>query len=217
MAAIFVDVDGTLVQFDRSFAEIFADACDRVGLAVGDEHQRYYTERFFGHFGAFADDPYLSASRDLCEAYELDVTPQTFHDARLAAEYDATVVADGVREALGVLSDDHRLGVLSNGVGDVQREKLRRHDLLECFETVVVSHDVGAMKPDARIFAEAEDRLPADRHVYVGDSADHDVGGAVDAGWNAAVHVVADEADCSDCHARAHVTPDEFDRLATLV
>lgn len=217
MAGIFVDVDGTLVQYDRSFPEIFAEACERVGVVPDDEHHRYYTERFFEHFGAFVDDPYLGASRDLCEEYGLDVNPQPFRDARLTAEYDATVVADGVHDALDVLSDDHRLGILSNGVGDIQREKLRRHNLLEHFETVVVSHDVGVMKPDSRIFAEAEDRLPADRHVYVGDSADHDIGGAVDAGWDSTVHVVADDATCSDCRATAHVTPDAFDRLAGLV
>lgn len=216
MAAIFVDVDGTLVQFDRSFADIFADACDRVGLALDDEHQRHYTERFFEHFAAFADDPYLEAAHDLCEEYGLDTGPQALRDARIAAEYDATVVADGVHGALDALAEEHRLGVLSNGVGDVQREKLRRHDLLDGFGTVVVSHDVGATKPDGRIFAAAEARLPAERYAYVGDSAEHDVGGAADAGWDGTVHVT-DEADCPGCRARPHVAPDEFDRLVDLV
>lgn len=216
MAAIFFDVDGTLVQYDRSFPDIFADASDRVGLSLDDEHQRYYTERFFERFTAFEDEPYHGAARDLCHEFSLEVDPRDFGDVRLVAEYDATAVADGVHDALDTLVEEHQLGVLSNGIGPVQREKLRRHDLLGHFETVVVSHDVGTTKPDRRIFRVAERRLPAERYVYVGDSAEHDVGGAVDAGWDSSVHVVTDEADCSACGAVAHLAPDEFGRLVDV-
>lgn len=213
MAAIYVDLDGTLVQYDRSFAEIFEEACETVGVEATEALQRYHMERFFERFTAFDDDPYLAAARDLCREYDLDVAPTVFRDARVDAERAATTVASGVHDALDALAADHRLGVLSNGVGYVQRDKLAAHGLDERVEAVVVSHDVGVMKPDPRLFGVAEERLPADEYVYVGDSAEDDVGGAVDAGWAGTIHVVDTDGACSGCRADLHVTPDEFDRL----
>lgn len=216
MAAIYVDLDGTLVQYDRSFADIFEEACETVGVEATPELQRYHVEQFLERFTAFDDDPYLAAARDLCREYDLDVEPAVFRDARVDAERAATTVAPGVHDALDSLAADHRLGVLSNGVGDVQRDKLAAHGLDEWVETVVVSHDVGVMKPDPRLFAVAEERLPAEEYIYVGDSAEDDVDGAVDAGWVGTVHVVASETACSGCRADLHVAPDEFHRLDEL-
>ncbi|SEO65835.1 putative hydrolase of the HAD superfamily [Halogranum amylolyticum] len=217
MTAIYVDLDGTLLQYDRSFADIFADACEQVGVAPPEKYQQYYVQRFFDRFAAFHDDPFLAAACDLRREFGLDVDPVAFRDARVDAELAATTVAAGVRDALDALGREHRLGVLSNGIGAVQREKLAVHDLLGLFDAVVVSHDVGATKPDEQIFETAELRLPADEHVYVGDDAEDDVGGAVDSGWKSTVHVVADDADCPGCRADLHVAPDEFDRLGEVL
>lgn len=217
MTVIYVDLDGTLVQYDRSFADIFTDACEQVGVAPTEEYQQHYVRRFFDRFAAFHDDPFLAAARDLRREFDLDVDPVAFRDARVDAELAATTVAAGVRDALDELGRAHRLGVLSNGVGTVQREKLAVHDMLGLFDAVVVSHDVGATKPDRHIFETAEMRLPDDDHVYVGDDAEDDVGGAVDAGWTPTVHVVDDNAGCPGCRADLHVAPDEFDRLGEVL
>ncbi|EJN59340.1 HAD family hydrolase [Halogranum rubrum] len=217
MAAIYVDLDGTLLQYERSFADIFADACAAVGIDATDEYQQYHLERFFERFTAFDDDPYLAAARDLCQEYGLDVDPAAFRDARVEKEREATTVAPNVYDALDTLSADYDLGVLSNGVGYVQRGKLDAHGLTDRFDAIVVSHDVGAMKPDRRLFTVAQERLPANEHVYVGDSAEDDIDGAVDAGWARTVHVVSDTDTCSGCRADLHVTPTEFDRIGGVL
>lgn len=217
MAAIYVDLDGTLLQYDRSFGDIFDEACETVGVAATDEYRHYYVTQFFDRFTAFDDDPFLAAARDLCREFDLDVDPVVFRDARVDAERAATTVAPGARAALDSLERDHRLGVLSNGVGSVQRDKLAAHDLDDVFDAIVVSHDVGAMKPDSRLFTTAARRLPADEHVYVGDSAEGDIGGAVEAGWAKTVHVVAPTSDCPECRADLHVAPDEFDRIGEIL
>lgn len=217
MAAIYVDLDGTLLQYERSFADIFDDACAVVGIDATDEYQQYHLERFFERFTAFDDDPYLAAARDFCREYDLDVEPAALRDARVDAEREATTVASGVRDALDTLSVGHTLGVLSNGVGYVQRGKLDAHGLVDRFDSVVVSHDVGVMKPDSRLFAVAEERLPADEYVYVGDSAEDDIAGAVDAGWARTAHVVANADGCAGCRADLHVTPTEFGRIDEIL
>jgi phosphoserine phosphatase len=82
------------------------------------------------------------------------------------------------------LSRDHRLGLVTNGAPDVQREKLGRSALAHYFSAIVISAELGVGKPDARIFAAALDamRAPADRAVVIGDSLARDIGGAHNAG-----------------------------------
>ena len=97
----------------------------------------------------------------------------------------------GVRQRglrTGMVSNfDHRLPAV-----------LAALDLAALLEVVVVPADVGAAKPDARIFLAALARLAVEpaAALYVGDDADDDIAGATAAGLRAVdVHRVDDLAD----------------------
>ena len=83
------------------------------------------------------------------------------------------------REALGSLRGRYRLGVLANQELWI-RETLARDGLDGFFEIWAISAEVGADKPDARIFRHAlgEAGVPADRCVMVGDRLDNDIAAA---------------------------------------
>ena len=85
---------------------------------------------------------------------------------------------------LATLARGYRLALLTNGAGDVQREKLSRTPFADTFEVVVISGEAGVGKPDPRIFQIALQRLGMDAagSVYVGDSLVRDVAGAHAAG-----------------------------------
>ncbi|HEX2131634.1 MAG TPA: HAD-IA family hydrolase [Actinophytocola sp.] len=72
-----------------------------------------------------------------------------------------------------------RVGVVSNIAWDI-REVFRRHDAEDLVDEYVLSYVEGVMKPDAKIFTVACQRLGVDpeRTLMVGDSAEAD-GGAV--------------------------------------
>ncbi|WP_284012904.1 HAD family hydrolase [Halobaculum litoreum] len=191
--AWFFDCDGTLVEFTAPYDEIFCDTCAAVGVARDDARSLFesYNDAFFDAFGAFHPEPYREGMAGALAAAGLDVDVDA---ASLAAslcetEAAATTVREGTRATLDALADDGvALGVLTNGVAAQQRRKLTRHGLFDLFDAYVPSYEVGAHKPDPEPFAVARDRLPADEHVYVGDSRDHDVVPAREAGFRA-VHV----------------------------
>ena len=93
-------------------------------------------------------------------------------------------------EAAAVVRDlarDHRLALVTNGAPDVQREKLSRTALASFFEITVISAEIGAGKPDPRIFEAALTSLeiaPNDA-VMIGDSLARDIAGAHAAGIRA--------------------------------
>lgn len=204
--AIYFDCDGTLLTFEDEYAELFATACDRVGIHTDPEPlSASYSERFFEAFDAFHPEPYLEGTRAAFEEHDVDVDPTRFVDALLAVEIAGTVVDGGAHEALDQFDDDVRLGVLTNGVAAVQRQKLERHDLFERFDAFLPSYEVGAHKPSPEIFEAARERLPADEHVYVGDSLEADIRPAHEAGF-LPVHV--------DRTSEAGVAIDHLETLA---
>jgi putative hydrolase of the HAD superfamily len=103
---------------------------------------------------------------------------EVFYAARNQVEVFADVVP-----ALDRLRARFRLMTLSNGNAD-----LRRIGLAHYFERTLAARDVGAAKPDRRIFeALLEDAGLKPRQVlYVGDDPHADVGGARGAGLRAA-------------------------------
>jgi putative hydrolase of the HAD superfamily len=105
---------------------------------------------------------------------------QAFVDARRAGE----VIDPEAESVLADLARDHRLALLTNGAGDVQRDKLARTPFALYFDPIVVSVEVDVGKPDPRIFEIALDRLGvrAGDAVMVGDSLARDVAGARAAG-----------------------------------
>jgi putative hydrolase of the HAD superfamily len=98
---------------------------------------------------------------------------------------------DGVADAIARLEGEGvRMAVVSNSDGTV-RASLGRAGLLELFEFVIDSHEVGVSKPDPGIFMAALDRmgLSPTEAWYVGDSVFHDVRGARAAGLAEAILV----------------------------
>ncbi|SDY54244.1 putative hydrolase of the HAD superfamily [Evansella caseinilytica] len=79
--------------------------------------------------------------------------------------------------------------VITNGMTDTQYGKLEKIGAAQWIpkEMLIVSEEVGCVKPDRQIFRLAEERvnLTAKQLLFIGDSWKHDVVGALEAGWDA--------------------------------
>jgi len=180
--AIFFDCDGTLVRFERSYADLLRDVFEAELGDTSDSLLGVYDEAFTAAFEALEPKPVRRGMEAVVGAANAEGDPDAMVAALQASEHENTTVPDGAHESLEVLGESERLGVLTNGVGDWQREKLAAHDLLPYFETVVSSYDAGAHKPDPAPFEEARRRIEAEEYVMVGDS-DSDIEGARNAGF----------------------------------
>lgn len=106
--------------------------------------------------------------------------------AQLRAE---TVIAfEGASAVLEALRPHVRLGVITNGAGVIQRNKLEVTGLAGYFDIVICSTDVGFAKPDPAIFETALSATGAEASAswHIGDNLNADVAGALGAGLNAA-------------------------------
>ena len=112
---------------------------------------------------------------------------------KLAEKYQSVreelyVVYRDVEPALESLKGHFKLGLLTNGVPNLQLRKIAETGLGKYFDAVVVSGDLGIGKPDKRIFEWMLSRLHVrpDSAMMIGDSLKSDVAGAQSAGLKAA-------------------------------
>lgn len=109
---------------------------------------------------------------------------------------------------LAALRPRWRLGIVTNGLPDIQARKVAALGLDRLVDTVVYAHDGGrpAAKPDPAPFLEAADRLrvPAVRAVFVGDDPACDVFGAAGVGMRT-IHLGGGRARASAAQADAIV------------
>lgn len=178
MNAIFFDLDGTLLQLSKPYRTVLASAFESVCGESREEWLDAYDAAFWELFAECEPDPVRRAF----DRTGAPAEPNAFASALLEREIAACRPPTNVHEDLARLTDCHGLGVLTNGVPDWQRRKLRAHDLDRHFDAIVTSYGVGAHKPAPAPFHAAENRLPADDYAMVGDG-DADVAGAERAGW----------------------------------
>jgi putative hydrolase of the HAD superfamily len=73
-----------------------------------------------------------------------------------------------------------KIGLITNGPAEVQREKIALLELWDAIDFAVISGEAGVEKPDPRIFQRALQigGVPAGDAIYIGDSPEYDMDGA---------------------------------------
>ena len=75
------------------------------------------------------------------------------------------------------------VAIITNGTTQRQKAKIFNTNLISCFDTVIISEEVGFSKPDKRIFELALNKLNVqpEEALFVGDDIEKDIGGCLNA------------------------------------
>ncbi len=185
------DLDHTLFDFDASETAAFSAALHHAGIDVED-----------GFHGRF-----VTINKALWVRVEAgEITPDDVRTVRFeqlfaeaGVEADARAIADdytvglgahgglypGARELLEELESQTTLALVSNGIGQVVRDKVARLDLDPYFDAIVVSGEIGIAKPHAGFFDVAFERLghpDKEMTLMIGDSLTSDIAGGINYG-----------------------------------
>ena len=189
------DADGTLFDYDRAEAAALTATWRDMGLEpvaglvarYRDINARLWKVYETGGIG----QKQLQVERFAQLVDELDGGPDGAADpARLSDAYliqlaRQTFLLDGARELLEWATGRFGLALITNGIPEVQRPRIRRTGFDRLFPVVVISGEEGVAKPAPEIFDIALDRMggPGREEVLlIGDSLSSDVRGGVDYG-----------------------------------
>lgn len=183
---ILFDLDHTLYDSHESERQAYAHATARAGLGDPDAH----FER------------YVTINREMWAAVEggdmlpTEVRHRRFErfNSEVGLAADAHRMADdfvwglgaygelypGAEQLLAELAARASLGLVTNGLSEVQRSRLSRLGVADYFDVIVISSEVGVTKPRPDIFEIAFEQLgnpPRESAVMVGDSLTSDIAG----------------------------------------
>ena len=177
--AVVFDLDDTLAVTSRDRERLLGEAAHRAGVDPHFDREDYV--RAHGEHSAGG------TRRPVFEALVED-GEDAAHLTRAYREAIGTSLApvDGAAAMLTALRSRYRLGLLTDGPEEAQRDKLRRLGWCDAFDAVLVTGGLDAPKPDPAAFDAIADALDVDAGavVYVGDSPDRDVVGATEAGMH---------------------------------
>lgn len=95
---------------------------------------------------------------------------------------------DGAKEAFDKIRARYNVGLITNGFAETQWMKIKKFGFKEMVSQIVISEEIGVMKPHPKIFDYSTQLIGIDRSeiLYVGDSLTSDVEGGKAAGWKVA-------------------------------
>ncbi|MEQ8524780.1 HAD-IA family hydrolase [Gracilimonas sp.] len=95
---------------------------------------------------------------------------------------------EGAKEAYDKVAGKYEVGIITNGFAETQRLKIDQFNFKDSARHIVISEDVGVMKPDPKIFDHSTELAGVNREdiLYVGDSFTSDVVGGSKASWKVA-------------------------------
>jgi len=215
--ALLFDMGYTLVYFEPPTRAIIRTALRDVGVERSEHEIEAAIEAVWGayyHQAATATFPPTEAhdrqtQKRLSERLltELGLPAQdlvTTYRRSIEARFDRPGVVRPYAEVADVLirlkEMGYRLGIVSNWSWNL-RQRVAQAGLADFFEVVWASAYAGCNKPHPAIFHQALEQMgvPPQRALYVGDSYDHDVVGARNAGLDAVLLDREGTAQSPDC------------------
>lgn len=194
--AIIFDLDNTLLNYTASELHSMQQTVTAHGLfeVEGEGWQQFwsnYLEINFRHWLSFVTKQghHRSIEEVLIQSFRdtLQVEEQQIHS--LAHTYwhhfcNTCIYEQGAAELLNQVNGSFQLGIISNGIGVAQRQRLAAGKIDHLFDSIIVSDEIGIRKPNKEIFdvALGQMKLSAGEVLFVGDSLQDDYAGARNSG-----------------------------------
>jgi putative hydrolase of the HAD superfamily len=179
--AVIFDLDNTLYDETQYFLDTFSK------FDVTRRHLNSI-KRLFDDGLRYTSSDIFKDVLDYFEAYSQKLHEELFFEYKIC---DSNIKLD--RETLKTFSllrsKEIRIGVLTNGVVDAQKNKVKILGLSSLVDVIVYAREVGREKPHIEAFQFVCDKLKTnpEKCIFVGDDIVNDIQGAENAGLKAVI------------------------------
>ena len=188
--AILIDIDNTLLDFDKSAEMSMRMAYSFYNLDCPDD--------IFTTFKGINDELWLKIERGemtretlhkirwntIFKLYGTQFDGETFEKKFIDNLFDCAVPVIGAKDILEYLSKKYAIYGASNAFYNQQVNRLKIADMLQYFKGLFVSETVGFTKPEKGFFDYCFSNIPytKDETMMIGDSLSADIDGGKDYG-----------------------------------
>lgn len=195
---IYFDLDDTLLDHKKAEQAGLADVHQHFDVFSGIELDslvdvyHHINKGLWEEYGRGEIDRHILHRRRFEETFvELGVEAALYEEAgKVYMNYyrNHWEWVDGAKEAYEAIAEKYPVGIITNGFAETQWLKIDQFGFKETARQIVISEEVGVMKPHPKIFDHSTELVGVDREaiLYVGDSPTSDVQGGKSAGWKVA-------------------------------
>ncbi len=184
---LFFDLDNTILDFDYSSHISFKNLLTSRGYHYNDE--LYETYKIFNHqvWGEFetkkidALELRTKRFRLFLEKMNWNEDPKDWGQEYLKGLIPATKYVDKAEDLLKNLKDNFQLHVITNGLKEVQRPRIKAAGLQPLLSSITVSDEIQHAKPSPAFFEYAINQAGIknkNQILVIGDSYSSDISGA---------------------------------------
>lgn len=191
------DLDDTLLDFQASEKLCFDETFINFGInnLLDDIHKTYKVENSLLweqlEKGEVNKD-FLKVERfkRTLKHHKIEIAPHKMANFYLKQLPKHVVLLDGAIDILHYVRQFGEVGVITNGIELVQRERIKNSELKTLIDFIAVSDECGFAKPDARFFeytVKKAKQFDKNSTIVIGDRLDADILGAnnfrIDSCW----------------------------------
>jgi len=179
-SVIVFDLGNVLIPFDYTPA---INKLDQIQPGLGVKFAEFYKSNYSIHrefeSGNIPEATFIST---MLEVVEHKVEPETF--CKIFS--DIFSLNEKVISILPILKNKYKLFLLSNTNSIHRKYGWQKYEFLEYFDKLILSHEVGSVKPEEKIYRKVESAsgFPSSEHFYIDDIMEY-VDSAKKLGWDA--------------------------------
>lgn len=184
--AVLIDIDDTIFDFEKCSKNAFKKTLKKLDLSYKEKDFLYFnkvndilwSKQKFGEINI--EEVFTHRSNMMSKYFELDIEKEIFNDLFVEFLYDEIEMVDGIEDLLSYLSNKYQIYAASNGVYEMQINRIKKSNLSKYFKDIFVSDKIGYEKPDERFFKKIMDitKYSNDDLIMIGDSIKSDIIGA---------------------------------------
>jgi HAD superfamily hydrolase (TIGR01509 family) len=178
-SVIVFDLGNVLIPFNY---DLVIKKFNEVSKGLGEKFLNFYKENYYIHRqferGEISEDDFIDKM--------LFVLEHKVDKEKFCRDYSALfTVNEDVADLLPLLKEKYKLILLSNTNPIHRKYGWNYYDFLKYFDKLILSYEVGAYKPEEKIYkaAEAFSQKPPQEHLFIDDVAEY-VQGAKNIGWD---------------------------------
>lgn len=187
---LFFDLDNTILDFDYASHHAFSAILESKNLPIGDSYLKYkkVNAMVWGEFerGEITAVE-LRAKRFDLFLEEMGWSGDGMHWNKMYLDnvIGYTKFIPGAKSMINKLSANYSIHIVTNGLKEVQRPRLKRAQLDNILSSITVSDEIGSAKPQGEFFKVAKENAKVESNksiLMIGDSYNSDIKGAYDFG-----------------------------------
>jgi 2-haloacid dehalogenase len=189
---IIFDADETLFDFKKSERDAFKNTMLEFDIEYDESHHLKIYHGINAAIWKEFEEGRITQEKLKVERFKRlsDSLNMTFDEVQFAKSYmkhlaNASFLFDDSIDLVKSLNKNYRLTIVTNGLKDVQDNRIRKSVIAKYFEDIVVSEEVAVSKPDPKIFEHTLNNInhiDKSKVLIVGDSLTSDVQGGINFG-----------------------------------